>query len=83
MSRAMKCDRCGELFEPQIGLVTIESIGVYVEIKPDGETTQPWTDLDFCASCSKDVLEVVGDAINNVAETIAEAKAEASKKAAT
>jgi len=59
MSWASECDLCGAFFKPGHGAVHMEAI--YVE-RADGKSNS-WSNLDFCLTCSKKLLDVIGPAL--------------------
>lgn len=63
MSDARKCDRCGSLFEPIFGCVSID---ISVKGKGKGQTYHDWGDVDFCPACSAKLLDLIGSALRGL-----------------
>jgi hypothetical protein len=61
MSAASKCDRCGALYVPTKGTLTLT-----LHVNKDDENSHSWSDVDFCLPCSGPVLAAVGEAIDLV-----------------
>lgn len=59
MSTAYKCDLCGGFYEPAKGVVSLD---VHV-MQEDGEHSDTWADVDFCKSCSANVLSLIRPAL--------------------
>ncbi len=61
MSDAKKCDRCGDMYEVQKGVVGLE---VHIA-KGGGDSAvwDSWSEVDFCPTCSALVLDAIGKAI--------------------
>lgn len=49
MSLASKCDRCGALYEPKLGDITIGEL--YVQTEKTG-TCDSWSEIALCSACS-------------------------------
>lgn len=60
MSIASKCDRCGELFEDQPGVVTI----INVALSNGTEGGEQWSELEFCRKCSEPLLAHIRPALD-------------------
>ena len=61
MSYSYICDRCSARFdENTAGHVRVHDISVYADEAGEGQT---WGGIDFCPKCGKDVLAVIGEAI--------------------
>lgn len=65
MSIARECDRCGALFKPIRGCLTIGELHVTTGVDERKATihSESWSELDFCPGCSKIVREAIGEAI--------------------
>lgn len=63
MSDARKCDRCGSLFEPIFGCVSVD---ISVKGKGRGETYHGWSDVDFCGPCSAKLLDLINPALHGL-----------------
>lgn len=61
MSKACKCDRCGELFVPAAGMVSLD---VSIATTKDPESFSSWEECEFCPTCSAMVMEVIRPALN-------------------
>ena len=67
MSSARKCDKCGSLFEATHGCLTLGEVCV-MSRKPPSMAT--WSDADFCLKCSKDILVLIGPALQGITTTL-------------
>lgn len=61
MSDARKCDKCGELFEPKFGDVSLD-----ISVKGKAEAYHTWSDVDLCAACSVGLLDVLSNALRGL-----------------
>lgn len=68
MSAARKCDLCGRLHEPSVGLVTID---IHV-LHADGETSTTWSETDLCQSCTANAIAFLKPALDGFDEFVAE-----------
>ncbi len=64
MSDARQCDLCGKLFQPLPGAVSIGEISVLTKSKKGLSDT--WSEIDFCAPCSKTILKLIGPALDGL-----------------
>lgn len=72
MSQANECDRCGVLYVPSFGAVSIGEIG-RVEKKDarsesGGIEFTTWSGVDLCPECGQMIVDILGNAINDVAQ---------------
>lgn len=66
VSTASKCDKCGRLFEPVKGCITVD-VQVVEKQKPDGGVAcQQWSEVDLCLGCSGPVLDALGAALQGL-----------------
>jgi len=62
MSTAAQCDRCGELYPPQHGVVEM-NVNV---MQKDADTYSSWSDVDLCQKCSAELLRFIKPALNDL-----------------
>lgn len=66
MSRAHRCDRCGELFQSDQGCVALD-VSVADKLEPDEKEDDRkwsnWTEVDFCPKCSTALLDLIAPAL--------------------
>ena len=63
MSSARKCDLCGMLFELVPRCCSLE---VSVTQKADPNIRNTWSEVDFCAGCSTQLLALIGPALDDL-----------------
>lgn len=70
MSAARKCDKCGKLFEPRPGDVTIDlSVVVPNEGVARVEETG-WTEIELCTACSGPVVKLLKRCCNDFDDVV-------------
>lgn len=60
MSTAILCDRCGNLYVPKKGDITLD---VHIATGDKKGTWDRWSDVDFCHGCSVLLRKLIGSAI--------------------
>ncbi len=60
MSSAKKCDRCGSLYEPKKGDITLD---VHIATGDKKGTRDQWSEVDFCHGCSVLLRKFIASAI--------------------
>lgn len=61
MSIAHQCDVCNRLFREAANQVTLD-----VYVRTDSETSNSWSGVDLCGTCSRKVLGIIGDALDQL-----------------
>jgi len=59
MAEAHKCDRCGALYEPEKGIVSLENYQVTIRRDSKGGWWRQGYEAELCPDCSKEFLKFI------------------------